>query len=152
MMVCRFSNQSAEFRKIFSWLKTFLDDFIEKGRSRYRARKLGRQSQLCLPRANQGKLYFKEKRCILAEWQPPQRINYDTRDQLGNRNNRLWFPLSPRLAIIYFIGEVAQAFKVNTSLIRFWENEFDRLSPKKYKKRDRFFTPKDIENFKWFFI
>ena len=62
--------------------------------------------------------------------------------------SKLSFSLLRRVAIIYFIGEVAQAFKVNTSLIRFWEKEFDRLSPKKYKKRDRFFTPKDIENFK----
>ena len=31
----------------------------------------------------------------------------------------------------YSIGEVAKAFKVNTSLIRFWEKEFKGLSPKK---------------------
>ena len=53
--------------------------------------------------------------------------------------------------LYYSIGEVAQAFKVNTSLIRFWEKEFDSISPKKNKKGDRFFTPKDIENFKIIF-
>ena len=31
----------------------------------------------------------------------------------------------------YSIGEVAKAFNVNTSLIRFWEKEFKALSPKK---------------------
>ena len=31
----------------------------------------------------------------------------------------------------YGIGEVAKAFGVNTSLIRFWEKEFDALKPKK---------------------
>ncbi|MCT6869355.1 MerR family transcriptional regulator [Apibacter sp.] len=50
--------------------------------------------------------------------------------------------------LYYSIGEVAQAFHVNTSLIRFWEKEFDSISPKKNKKGDRFFTPKDIENLK----
>ena len=53
--------------------------------------------------------------------------------------------------LYYSIGEVAQAFNVNTSLIRFWEKEFDSISPKKNKKGDRFFTPKDIENFKMIF-
>ena len=53
--------------------------------------------------------------------------------------------------LYYSIGEVAQAFNVNTSLIRFWEKEFESISPKKNKKGDRFFTPKDIENFKIIF-
>lgn len=39
-------------------------------------------------------------------------------------------------------------FDVSTSLIRFWESEFDLLSPKKNKKGDRSFTKKDIENLK----
>ncbi len=45
----------------------------------------------------------------------------------------------------YTIGEVAEKFGVNTSLIRFWETEFDILRPKKNKKGDRQFTQKDIE-------
>ncbi|CVK15617.1 DNA-binding transcriptional regulator, MerR family [Apibacter mensalis] len=53
--------------------------------------------------------------------------------------------------LYYSIGEVAQAFNVNSSLIRFWEKEFDIISPKKNKKGNRFFTPKDIENFKIIF-
>jgi DNA-binding transcriptional MerR regulator len=46
----------------------------------------------------------------------------------------------------YGIGEVAMAFDVNTSLIRFWEKEFDVLQPKKNAKGNRKFTPKDIKN------
>ena len=46
----------------------------------------------------------------------------------------------------YGIGEVAKAFKVNTSLIRFWEKEFDILKPKKNAKGNRKFTPEDIKN------
>ena len=48
----------------------------------------------------------------------------------------------------YGIGEVAKAFKVNTSLIRFWEKEFDALKPKKNAKGNRKFTPEDIKNLK----
>ena len=46
----------------------------------------------------------------------------------------------------YSIGEVATMFAVNTSLIRFWENEFDVLEPRKNRKGDRFFKPSDIKN------
>ena len=46
----------------------------------------------------------------------------------------------------YSIGEVAKAFEVNTSLIRFWETTFDILKPKKNAKGNRKFTPQDIKN------
>ena len=46
----------------------------------------------------------------------------------------------------YRIGEVAKAFGVNTSLIRFWEKEFDIIKPKKNKKGNRLFRPNDIKN------
>ncbi|RKE03866.1 MerR family transcriptional regulator [Marinifilum flexuosum] len=49
--------------------------------------------------------------------------------------------------LYYSIGEVADMFKVNTSLIRYWEKEFDVIKPKKNKKGNRFFTQGDIENF-----
>lgn len=48
--------------------------------------------------------------------------------------------------LYYSIGEVAEAFNVNTSLIRFWEKEFEVLQPKKNAKGNRKFTPKDIKN------
>lgn len=51
----------------------------------------------------------------------------------------------------YKIGEVANAFGVNTSLIRFWEGEFDVIKPKKNAKGNRLFTEEDIENFKLIF-
>lgn len=46
----------------------------------------------------------------------------------------------------YSIGEVADLFKVAPSLIRFWESEFEILSPKKNKKGNRQFTKEDIDN------
>ena len=49
--------------------------------------------------------------------------------------------------LYYTIGEVAAMFNVNTSLIRFWEKEFDIIKPKKNKKGNRLFTQKDIDNF-----
>jgi len=48
----------------------------------------------------------------------------------------------------YTIGEVATMFDVSTSLLRFWEKEFDILKPKKNRKGDRFFTQKDLDNLK----
>ncbi len=51
----------------------------------------------------------------------------------------------------YGIGEVAKAFKVNTSLIRFWEKEFDAIKPKKNEKGNRKFTPDDIKNLKFIY-
>lgn len=48
----------------------------------------------------------------------------------------------------YSIGDVAAMFKENTSLIRYWENEFAILKPKKNRKGDRFFRPEDVKNLK----
>jgi DNA-binding transcriptional MerR regulator len=49
--------------------------------------------------------------------------------------------------LYYTIGEVADMFEVNTSLIRFWEKEFNLIQPRKNTKGNRMFTPKDIETF-----
>ncbi|WP_205509500.1 MerR family transcriptional regulator [Longitalea arenae] len=46
----------------------------------------------------------------------------------------------------YSIGEVADMFGVNQSLLRFWENEFDIIQPRKNRKGDRHFRPVDIKN------
>ncbi|KAB1156616.1 MerR family transcriptional regulator [Flavobacterium luteum] len=51
----------------------------------------------------------------------------------------------------YSIGEVAKAFDVNASLIRFWDKEFDILKPKKNAKGNRMFTPEDVNNLKLIF-
>jgi DNA-binding transcriptional MerR regulator len=48
----------------------------------------------------------------------------------------------------YGIGVVAEMFKVNISLIRFWEKEFDILKPKLNGKGDRHFRPEDVKNLK----
>ena len=49
--------------------------------------------------------------------------------------------------LYYSIGEVAEIFDVNTSLIRFWEKEFDIIKPKKNAKGNRMFTEDDVNNF-----
>ena len=48
--------------------------------------------------------------------------------------------------LYYSIGEVAKAFDVNTSLIRYWKQEFPIIKPKKNKKGNRYFTPEDLKN------
>lgn len=53
--------------------------------------------------------------------------------------------------LYYSIGEVSQMFNVNTSLIRFWEKEFEILRPKKNAKGNRLFTPEDLDNLKIIF-
>ena len=52
----------------------------------------------------------------------------------------------------YSIGEVASSFKVKPSLIRFWEQEFKILNPKKNSRGNRKFTSKDIENFNKIYV
>lgn len=54
-------------------------------------------------------------------------------------------PIVERL--YYSIGEVANMFNVNTSLIRYWEKEFDIIKPHKNKKGNRLFTQQDVDNF-----
>lgn len=51
----------------------------------------------------------------------------------------------------FSIGEVAKMFNVNTSLIRFWENEFEDLKPFKNKKGTRYFTKEDLKTFQTIF-
>lgn len=49
--------------------------------------------------------------------------------------------------LFWHIGEVAEMFGVNTSLIRFWEQEFSIIKPKKNNKGNRMFTKQDVDNF-----
>ncbi len=53
----------------------------------------------------------------------------------------------PAEKIYFTIGEVAKMFNVNTSLIRFWEKEFDIIQPFRNKKGNRLFTKADVDNF-----
>ncbi len=48
--------------------------------------------------------------------------------------------------LYYTIGEVAKAFDVNTSLLRFWEKEFSVIKPKKNAKGNRYFSKEDVRN------
>lgn len=50
--------------------------------------------------------------------------------------------------LYYSMGEVAEMFDVNRSLIRHWETKFDCLRPHKNKKGNRMFTPTDVEKLK----
>jgi len=45
----------------------------------------------------------------------------------------------------YSIGEVAEHFSVATSLIRYWEKEFENINPKKNSKGNRKYTQSDIK-------
>jgi DNA-binding transcriptional MerR regulator len=57
-------------------------------------------------------------------------------------------PLKQPLTKLYYsIGEVAELFNVNTSLIRFWEKEFPQLNPGKNRSGIRKYTKKDVETF-----
>lgn len=47
--------------------------------------------------------------------------------------------------LYWSIGEVAALYKVNPSLIRFWEKEFSMIKPHKNKKGDRLFTREDVK-------
>ncbi len=51
----------------------------------------------------------------------------------------------------YNIGEVAKAFNVKPSLIRFWEKEFDEIQPKKNARGTRRFTQEDVKNFQFIY-
>ena len=54
--------------------------------------------------------------------------------------------------LYYSIGEIAKAFNVKTSLLRFWENEFEVLNPKKNKSGTRKYTPKDVETIQLIYL
>jgi DNA-binding transcriptional MerR regulator len=90
--------------------------------------------------------------------EPPKQQGHETKSESGRKRGRksLSDPYdSEVLRCIsemslekqyYGIGEVAEMFHANASLIRYWENEFDILKPKKNRKGDRLFRPEDIRN------
>ena len=49
--------------------------------------------------------------------------------------------------LYYRIGEVADMFKVNTSLIRYYEKEFSIIKPHRNNKGNRLFTQNDVDHF-----
>jgi DNA-binding transcriptional MerR regulator len=49
----------------------------------------------------------------------------------------------------YSISEVAKLLGVNQSKIRYWESEFSQfVKPRRSRRGDRMFSPKDIDNLK----
>jgi DNA-binding transcriptional MerR regulator len=46
----------------------------------------------------------------------------------------------------YSISEVAQMFEMNISKLRFWEEQFPTLEPKRDRSGDRKYTPDDIKH------
>ncbi len=93
-------------------------------------------------------LYIEGKKCLTEEFliytfDKQYKFRYNLlleRQSMGEREDNT-------ARIYYTIGEVAKMFDVNTSLIRFWEKEFDIIQPKKNKKGNRLFTQKDVDNF-----
>lgn len=49
------------------------------------------------------------------------------------------------LKLYFSISEVAQMFDINESTLRFWEKEFDMISPRKTPKGTRFYKQEDID-------
>ena len=47
--------------------------------------------------------------------------------------------------LFYTMGEVSELFDVNPSLLRYWEEQFPKLRPKRNKKGNRLYTPQDVE-------
>ncbi|MBM3420952.1 MAG: MerR family transcriptional regulator [Bacteroidetes bacterium] len=50
--------------------------------------------------------------------------------------------------LYYSIGEAAEILNVPVSTVRFWENEFEMLKPKRNRKGNRMFTPVDMTTLK----
>jgi DNA-binding transcriptional MerR regulator len=48
--------------------------------------------------------------------------------------------------LYYSIGEVAQMFHVKESTLRFWEKQFDSISPRTNAKGVRFYKQEDIDH------
>lgn len=86
-----------------------------------------------------------------ADSQPPRR-----RSPRGRKPQKLYAAEASMVSVpedevlfsrqYYSIGEVAQMFGVNPSLLRFWESEFDIIKPRKNRKGDRHFRPVDVKN------
>jgi len=47
--------------------------------------------------------------------------------------------------LYYRIGEVAELLKINTSVLRFWETQFEQLKPQKSKTGQRLYSQRDLE-------
>jgi len=50
--------------------------------------------------------------------------------------------------LYYKIGEIAEILNINTSVLRFWETQFETLSPSKTKSGQRLYSLRDFEQIK----
>ena len=50
--------------------------------------------------------------------------------------------------LFYTMGEVSEMFDVKPSLLRYWEEQFPTLRPKRNKKGNRLYSPQDVEQLK----
>jgi DNA-binding transcriptional MerR regulator len=83
-----------------------------------------------------------------ASPQPPSKRGRKSLKQVSAEADLIEIPVDEVLFSkqYYTMGEVSEMFRVNQSLLRFWESEFDILQPRKNKKGDRYFRPVDIKN------
>jgi len=91
-----------------------------------------------------------EKKVLASSTDPRLKRGRKSLKQTDNETNLVEVPEDEILfqKQYYSIGDVAAMFKENTSSIRYWENEFSILKPKKNRKGDRFFRPEDVKNLK----
>ena len=107
-----------------------------------------------LPEEAAGKKTPPKKNLLLKLNDPVKKVKSTRgRKSLKTHDNEADFLDIPEDEILfkksyYSIGDVANMFRVNASLIRYWENEFDILKPKKNAKGDRHFRPEDVKNLK----
>ena len=96
---------------------------------------------------------------VISDAQPAEAIKLIVTKQAGKRGRKSFKEMDNEADLIlvptdeilqqklyYSISEVAGWFKVNTSLLRYWENEFDILQPRKTRKGDRLFRVEDVKN------
>ena len=94
---------------------------------------------------------IKEEDALLIDQRPKKSLSKRGRPSLKEININADLVQIPPDEILfqkqyYSIGQVAKWFRVNQSLVRYWETEFDILEPRKNRKGDRFFRPVDVKN------
>ena len=100
-----------------------------------------------------------EQPVVITDAQPAESIKLTATKLAGKRGRKSFKEMDNEADLIqvpddetlqqklyYSISEVAGWFKVNTSLLRYWENEFDILQPRKTRKGDRLFRVEDVKN------
>ncbi len=110
-----------------------------------------KEEKLVLPAEEENNAVVNETDTTVAEESQPAKLK--THKPRGRRSLKdaaaddLQIPTDDVLfqKLYYPIGEVADMFRVNQSLLRYWESEFDILKPKKNGKGDRFFRAQDIK-------